>query len=556
MYILDLFFNNNFDGVKCKTLLKLTISRIKLLRNKSENHLKQMCKEIAELLLTGKEATAYIWVEHIVWEQNMMDVYEIIERFCEIVAVRLPVIEKQRECPVDLKESITSLIFAAPRCSDLPELLQVQNLFLAKYGKQFVAAATELQPDCSVDRMIIGKLSACAPTAEVKLKIMKKIAEEHQVDWDSSITESEFFRPQEDLLDGPNHVVTQTNVLTPYEEEDESHFTPIKLPNNSTTSETEFIFPVPHVPKQEISSRSRENVTTTRWRHASSAYLASQAVPESNLSRLRRKTILQMKPIGLDIPVVNIGSPVSSPTSSVCASGDMHGEKQFVPFFSLPPSLTNLEKKIGVDEESQSREKAQGWMHFEDAVVAAQAAADSAESAEAIAHSAADLVAVRISELTANAGSGCVENSELNSLKGDNNENCHLRKHTECVSGPSCSLESNHLPTSGRQHEADFDLKGESGERILEGESDLDAWKSSFETMNPLDVGIHLQPDPQNSAHNHHDSPRKVLYDPLDRVLETLTFQQLAQFPSMDDVSFFSYLDIFDAQKLEPIIKF
>jgi len=62
MYILDLFFNNSFDGVKCKTLLKLTISHIKLLRNNSENHLKQMRKEIAKLLLTGKEAAAYIWV--------------------------------------------------------------------------------------------------------------------------------------------------------------------------------------------------------------------------------------------------------------------------------------------------------------------------------------------------------------------------------------------------------------------------------------------------------------------------------------------------------------
>jgi len=547
MYILDLFFNNSFDGVKCKTLLKLTISHIKLLRNNSENHLKQMRKEIAKLLLTGKEAAAYIWVEHIVWEQNMMDVYEIIELFCEIVVVHLPVIENQRECPMDLKESITSLIFAAPRCSGLPELLQVQNLFLAKYGKQFVAAATELKPDCGVNQMIIGKLSACAPTAEVKLKIMKKIAEEHQVDWDSSITEPDFFRLQEDLPDGPNHVVTQTDVLTPYEEEDESHFTPIKLPNNSMISETRLIFPVPRVPKQEMSLRSREVVPTSRLRHASSAYLASQAVPESNIFRLHRKTILQMKPIGLDIPVVNIGSPVSSPTSSVCASSDMHGEKQLVSIFSLPPSLTNLEKKSGVNEDSPSREKAQGRMYFEDAVVAAHAAADSAESAEAVARSSDNLVAVRISELTANAGS--VENSEeMSSLKGESTENCYLSKHIECFSGQSCSLESNCLPTSRRQQETDFDLKRESEERIPEGQSDLDARKSLFETMNPLDVGIHLQADPRNSGHSHHNSPRMVLSDPPERVMETLAFQHLAEFPSMNDVSYISYFDIFDAQ--------
>lgn len=543
--MLDLFFNNRFDGAKCKTLLKLTISRIKLLRKKSKNRLKQMHKEIGELLLTGKEAAAYISVEKIVWEQNMTDVYEIIELFCEIVVVHVPVIEKQRECPMDLKESITSLIFAAPICSDLPELLQVQNLFCAKYGKQFVAAATELQPDCGVNRMIIGKLSACAPTAEVKSKIMEKIAEERQVDWHSSITESEFLNLQEDLMDGPNYVATLTNILAPDEEEDESHFTPIKLPNNSKISETRLIFPAPHVSKQEMSSRSREGDPTPRLRHASSAYLASQTLPESNLLRLHRKTILQMKPIGLDIPVVNIGSPVSSPTSSVCASSEIHGEKQFVPFFSLPPSLTDLEKKGGVNEEFPSREKVQERMCFEDAAGAAHTIADSAESAEAIVLSAVNLVADRISELTANAAPGCVEDGEeMNSLKGENNANCHLRKLIQCFSGPSCSLESNHFPTPGRQQETDFDLKGESDERIPKGESDLDPQKSLFETMNPLDVGIHLKPDPQNSAYSHHDSPREVFTDPADRVLETLTFQHLAEFPSTDDVSYFSYLDI------------
>lgn len=30
-----------------------------------------------------------------------------------------------RECPYDLKEAIASIIFAAPRCADLPELQQV-----------------------------------------------------------------------------------------------------------------------------------------------------------------------------------------------------------------------------------------------------------------------------------------------------------------------------------------------------------------------------------------------------------------------------------------------
>lgn len=46
-----------------KTLLKLTIPRIKLLRNRREIQLKQMRRDIAKLLETGQEATARIRVK-------------------------------------------------------------------------------------------------------------------------------------------------------------------------------------------------------------------------------------------------------------------------------------------------------------------------------------------------------------------------------------------------------------------------------------------------------------------------------------------------------------
>lgn len=52
-----------------KTLLKLTIPRIKLLRNRRYMQLKQMRKEIAKLLEIGQEATARIRVsDGSLWE--------------------------------------------------------------------------------------------------------------------------------------------------------------------------------------------------------------------------------------------------------------------------------------------------------------------------------------------------------------------------------------------------------------------------------------------------------------------------------------------------------
>lgn len=59
-----------------------------------------------------------------------------------------------RNCPIDLKEAVSSVIFASPRCADIPELLDVRKHFKSKYGKEFVSAAVELRPECGVNRMV------------------------------------------------------------------------------------------------------------------------------------------------------------------------------------------------------------------------------------------------------------------------------------------------------------------------------------------------------------------------------------------------------------------
>lgn len=215
MSLLNQLFNRGVFAGKCKTCLSLAISRIKLLQNKRDLQLKHMRKEIAQFLQTGQEPIAQIRVEHVIREQNIWAAYEILELFCEFVLARVPIIESQRECPVELREAIASIIFAAPRCSDLPDLLQLKNLFAVKYGKEFVSAISELRPDSGVNRSIIEKLSVSAPPGELKLKVMKEIAQEHGLNWDSSSTASEFSKTHEDLLGGPKVVQGAAASQTP-----------------------------------------------------------------------------------------------------------------------------------------------------------------------------------------------------------------------------------------------------------------------------------------------------------------------------------------------------
>lgn len=171
-----------------------------------------MRRDIALLLQSGQDATARIRVEHVIREQNILAANEFLELFCELIIARLTIISKQRDCPADLKEGISSLIFAAPRCSDIPELLAIRDNFEKKYGKDFVSAATDLRPSCGVNRMLIDKLSVRTPMGEVKLKVMKEIAKEYQIEWDTTESENELLKPPEELINGPCTVVSASSM--------------------------------------------------------------------------------------------------------------------------------------------------------------------------------------------------------------------------------------------------------------------------------------------------------------------------------------------------------
>lgn len=47
---------------------------------------------------------------------------------------------------------------------------------------------------------IIEKLSPTSPSGEARLKMLKEIAREYSLNWDSSATEAEFMKSHEDLL--------------------------------------------------------------------------------------------------------------------------------------------------------------------------------------------------------------------------------------------------------------------------------------------------------------------------------------------------------------------
>lgn len=52
----------------------------------------------------------------------------------------------------------------------------------------------------SIFLQLVELLSVRAPSPETKLKLLKEIAQEHQLDWDPASTETDLFKSHEDLL--------------------------------------------------------------------------------------------------------------------------------------------------------------------------------------------------------------------------------------------------------------------------------------------------------------------------------------------------------------------
>nr|ABY60784.1 hypothetical protein [Carica papaya] len=398
MSVLDSFFNKGFKAAKCKTLLKLTIPRIRLLRNRREIQIKQMRRDIAKLLETGQEATARIRVEHIIREESMMAAQEILELFCELTAVRLPIIETQRECPLDLKEAISSICFAAPRCADLPELLQVQMLFATKYGKEFVSAAAELMPDCGVNRQLIELLSIRAPSSELKLKLLKEIAEEHELDWDPAATETEFSKAHEDLLNGPTQFVSGSKLPLPTEKHKTMSSSAEPASNEHPDAGAEFDpLDFPDVPKVLVKPSpvaSAPAVTAPRSPASHSEETDSESSKHSGVSEYKlQESLMEPEDLFQERSVSDKDEKLNK------LGGDE--DKQFVPFTSPPAVASALfSARHGSSSPAPSRTTRDANVDLQDVIAAAEAAAETAERAAAAARSAASLAQVRIAELT------------------------------------------------------------------------------------------------------------------------------------------------------------
>lgn len=195
---------------KCKSLIKQTRTRIEVVRRKRNATQKFLRKDIADLLANGLEKNALGRADGLISELILSSCYDFIDHVCELILKHLPVLQKLRQCPEDCREAVGSLIFAAARLSELPELRELRDLFQERYGSSL---------EYYVNQKLVENITPRPPSMEKNIQLLEEIASEFSLRWDSrgfeermakaSVSEQKHQRSPETLY------AAQSNISTP-----------------------------------------------------------------------------------------------------------------------------------------------------------------------------------------------------------------------------------------------------------------------------------------------------------------------------------------------------
>ncbi|XP_076914440.1 uncharacterized protein LOC143573443 [Bidens hawaiensis] len=164
---------------KLKTAINLAISRLAILKNHRHARFNVAHSDIIQLLRLNHHQQALLRVEQVIKDKNMLVVYDMIHDYCLFLKQRASIIEHATICPAELKEAVMSLLYAAPRCGEFPELKEIRTILTARFGKELVGSTTiESRNYSGVNQKMIQKLSSKELSLENRTMILKGIARE------------------------------------------------------------------------------------------------------------------------------------------------------------------------------------------------------------------------------------------------------------------------------------------------------------------------------------------------------------------------------------------
>ncbi|XP_051115148.1 uncharacterized protein LOC127240484 [Andrographis paniculata] len=190
---------------KCKKLVRRVKWRLKLLTNRKWCIVNQLRKDVAELLKYGLHQAALQRVEQLIKDETTIEVYHLLDQFCERIIISIPYIRKHKDCPKEINEAASALIFSSSRLGELPELIAIRDLFKDRYGSTFVMLPLQLLPGNIVDPQMIEKVCSknVVEDDDLKYRVLDEIATTScVVPYGQYLLE---YRPDNELQQNPKH---------------------------------------------------------------------------------------------------------------------------------------------------------------------------------------------------------------------------------------------------------------------------------------------------------------------------------------------------------------
>ncbi|KAF3659336.1 hypothetical protein FXO38_12702, partial [Capsicum annuum] len=159
-----------------KKLIKQLKARLVVQKKRRNAIIKQVREDIAQLMQIGNHHLAFSRVEQLYRDECRLSVYNQLDAFCDCISMNLCDISRNSKLSDDVKEALSSMIFAASRCGELPELHSLRDLFKQHFGQAFDRINVELLPGNSVNLETKKHLTHVTKLKEdTKLQFMDEI---------------------------------------------------------------------------------------------------------------------------------------------------------------------------------------------------------------------------------------------------------------------------------------------------------------------------------------------------------------------------------------------
>ena len=182
--MLDGLFKPKFY-TKCKYLVKITKTRVETVKRKKNSVCKYLKRDIVDLLNNSLDYNAYGRAQGLIEEKRRLSCYEFLEKLCVCVASNVSLLQSSSKCPEECREAISSLVYAAARVSEVPELRDLRSLFAERYGTNSL--------EQFVNPEFVERFKAEPPSKEMKVELLQEIATEYSIKWDAKSLEQRLY---------------------------------------------------------------------------------------------------------------------------------------------------------------------------------------------------------------------------------------------------------------------------------------------------------------------------------------------------------------------------